>query len=202
MLLFWSLQKIIGKGCLCQLFQLSIISAFYSAVNYNHLNDNIWYNKQIMGNDRINTIMKRMSATAGLSGKKTNHSARKTMWLVSQKIIQLTGHKNLPSLNNYKKASLEQHRGRSTLSGWLGYGLTTFWGWHYIFMERKIRLWSHVYKHFHCKQWRKIMYYRQILRGVQGMRARRARVFANLVRSEGPVSHPAVLIKEFFWLVP
>ncbi len=42
-------------------------------------------------------------------------------------IIQLTEHKNLPpSLNNYKKASLEQQRGRSTLSCWLGYGLTTF----------------------------------------------------------------------------
>ncbi len=58
------------KGCLCQLFQLSIISAFYLAVNYNHLNDNIWYNKQMMGNDMINTIMKRMAATAGLAGKK------------------------------------------------------------------------------------------------------------------------------------
>ncbi len=63
---------------------MSIISAvnyfsFLFTVNYNHLNDNIWYNKQMMGNDMINTIMKRMAATAGLSGKKTNHSARKTM---------------------------------------------------------------------------------------------------------------------------
>ncbi len=33
----------------------------------------------LMGNDRINTIMKKMAATAGLSGKKTNHSAKKTM---------------------------------------------------------------------------------------------------------------------------
>ncbi len=33
----------------------------------------------MMGNDMINTIMKRMAATAGLSGKKTNYSARKTM---------------------------------------------------------------------------------------------------------------------------
>ncbi len=31
-------------------------SPFYLAVNYHHLNDNIWYNKQMMGNDRINTI--------------------------------------------------------------------------------------------------------------------------------------------------
>ncbi len=32
-------------------------SSLYLAVNYNHLNDNIWYKKQMMGNDRINTWM-------------------------------------------------------------------------------------------------------------------------------------------------
>ncbi len=58
-----------------------------------------------MGEDRINTIMKRMAASAGLSGektnqsaRKTNHSARKTMVTCLTKnsvpetqIIQLTG---------------------------------------------------------------------------------------------------------------
>ncbi len=42
-------------------------------------------------------------------------------------IIQLTGHRNLPSLNNYKKASLEQQRGRSALSGWRVWP-DHFWG--------------------------------------------------------------------------
>ncbi len=50
-------------------------SPFYLAVNYNYSNDDIWYKKQKMGKDRINTIMKRMAASAGLSGEKTNHSA-------------------------------------------------------------------------------------------------------------------------------
>ncbi len=47
-------------------------SPFYLAVNYNYSNDDIWYKKQKMGKDRINTIMKRMDASAGLSGEKTN----------------------------------------------------------------------------------------------------------------------------------
>ncbi len=47
------------------------VSPFYLAINYNHSNDDIWYKKQRMGKDRINTIMKRMAETAGLSwGKK------------------------------------------------------------------------------------------------------------------------------------
>ncbi len=67
--------------------------------------------KQKMGKDRINTIMKRMAASAGLSGKTTtNHSARKTMVtcltrnsVPETQIIELTGHINLQSLNSYKK---------------------------------------------------------------------------------------------------
>ncbi len=61
--------------------------------------------------------MKRMAASAGLSGEKTNHSARKTMVtcltknsVLETQIIQLTGHKNLQSLNSYKKASLQQQK--------------------------------------------------------------------------------------------
>ncbi len=45
-------------------------SPFYLAVNYNYSNDDIWYKKQKMGKDRINTIMKGMAASAGLSGGK------------------------------------------------------------------------------------------------------------------------------------
>ncbi len=92
-------------------------SPFYLAVNYNYSNDDIWYKKQKMGKDRINAIMKGMAASAGLSGGKTNHSARKTMVTYLTKnsvpetqIIQLTGHKNLQSLNSYKKASLQQQK--------------------------------------------------------------------------------------------
>ncbi len=46
------------------------VSPFYLAINYNHSNDDIWYKKQRMAKDRINTIIKRMAETAGLSGEK------------------------------------------------------------------------------------------------------------------------------------
>ncbi len=58
-----------------------------------------------------------MAASAGLSGEKTIHSARKTMVTCLTKnsapetqIIQLTGHKNLQNLNSYKKVSLQQQK--------------------------------------------------------------------------------------------
>ena len=90
-------------------------SPFYLAVNYHHLNDNIWYKKLMMGNDRISTIMKRMAATVGLSGKKTNHSVRKVMVTCLTKHNINTRNSNYSinwtqkyaSLNNYKKASPE-----------------------------------------------------------------------------------------------
>ena len=73
-----------------------------------------------MGKDRIGSIMKRMACSAGVTGKKTNHSARKTMVTAltnknvpETQIIQLTGHKNLQSLNSYKKASMEQQKDMS-----------------------------------------------------------------------------------------
>ncbi len=43
--------------------------------------------KKKMGKDRINTIMKRMAASAGLSGGKRNHSARKTMVTCLPRIV-------------------------------------------------------------------------------------------------------------------
>jgi len=52
--------------------------------------------------------MKEMTETAGISVK-TNHSARKTLVQKLQdndvppnQIVQITGHKNLQSVNNYK----------------------------------------------------------------------------------------------------
>ena len=95
-------------------------SPFYLAVNYKASCDDLWYKRQRMGKDRIGSIMKRMACSAGVTGKKTNHSARKTMVTAltnknvpETQIIQLTGHKNLQSLNSYKKASMEQQKDMS-----------------------------------------------------------------------------------------
>ncbi len=56
-------------------------SLFYLAVNYNYSNDDIWYKKQKMGKDRINTIMKRMAASTGLSGEKKQIIQLEKQWL-------------------------------------------------------------------------------------------------------------------------
>ncbi len=45
-------------------------SPFYLAVNYNSPMMTFGTKKKKMGKDRINTIMKRMAASAGLSGEK------------------------------------------------------------------------------------------------------------------------------------
>ena len=93
---------------------------FYLAINYNHTIHGFWYKNQKMGIQRIGVIMKKMASYSCSSGKKTNHSARKTMITALVKndipetqIIQLSGHKNLHSLNSYKKASMEQQKDMS-----------------------------------------------------------------------------------------
>ena len=58
--------------------------------------------------------MKVMTDNAGISGKKTNHSARKTMITILVQndmnplhAAQFTGHKCVKSLDSYSKASLD-----------------------------------------------------------------------------------------------
>ena len=93
-------------------------SPFYLAVNYKPSPANeYWYKQQKMGKERIGNIMKRMAAAADITGKKTNHSARKTMITALTKndvpetqIMQLSGHTNVQSLNSYKKASINQQK--------------------------------------------------------------------------------------------
>ena len=66
--------------------------------------------------------MKEMDDKGGIQGRKTNHSARKTMIqtlcsanVPDSTIMQLSGHKSITSLNHYKKPSLDQQRSMSNL---------------------------------------------------------------------------------------
>jgi len=52
-------------------------SPLYLAINDKYEVFGNWYKRQPMGQWRIGMIMKRMAEKAGLSGRKTNHSARK-----------------------------------------------------------------------------------------------------------------------------
>ena len=88
-------------------------SSFYLSVNYFKTETHAsvegknWFKAQPMGVNKLNNIMKDMPQAAGISGK-TNHSGRKTLVQKLQdsgvppnQIIQITGHKNLQSVNNY-----------------------------------------------------------------------------------------------------
>ena len=77
-----------------------------------------WFKNQVVGEKKLNGMMKSMAEKAGLNGRFTNHSVRKSM--VTQLlhhgvpptiIMQLSGHKNVGSINNYGVASIEQQRG-------------------------------------------------------------------------------------------
>ena len=68
----------------------------------------VWLKKQPLGEHSLGNIMKEMSNEAQLPGRKTNHSGRKTTVkrlkeanFENTDIIQITGHKNVQSLNSY-----------------------------------------------------------------------------------------------------
>ena len=71
-------------------------------------NNDYWYYTTPMGKNTLGTLMKRACQQAGVSGRKTNHSLRKST--VSElteagvpptKIIKITGHKSVSSLQHY-----------------------------------------------------------------------------------------------------
>ena len=71
-----------------------------------------WYKSQPVGINIIRKFMSRIATKAELSGRKTNHSARKTTVeklcrsnIPDSMVMQVTGHKNVQSLNAYKKPS-------------------------------------------------------------------------------------------------
>ena len=88
-------------------------SSFHLSVNYFKTETHAsvegknWFKAQPMGVNKLNNIMKDMTQAAGIP-RKTNHSGRKTLVQKLQdsgvppnQIIQITGHKNLQSVNNY-----------------------------------------------------------------------------------------------------
>ena len=75
----------------------------------------VWFSKQPIGKNKLGDFAKTMSQKGGLSGRKVNHSTRKTTVtslldskLEATQIMQLTGHRHVQSINQYSSASLEQ----------------------------------------------------------------------------------------------
>ena len=97
---------------------------FYLQVNRSKkLKDpSIWYKDQPLGKNSIGDLAKTMSTKGGLKGKKTNHGGRRTAitTLVHNKvppnyIMQLSGHKNVQSINNYSTLSIIQQKEMSNM---------------------------------------------------------------------------------------
>ena len=70
-----------------------------------------------MGENTLGTMMSKMAKKAGLVGKITNHSLRRTSLTTLMQagvpptiVAQLSGHKNVGSLSRYTTASLQQQR--------------------------------------------------------------------------------------------
>ena len=82
----------------------------------------MWFTKQVIGKNTIGNIAKQMALQAGLSEARTNHSGRKTAiqtllhaGIPPTDVMQLTGHKNVQSLNSYSKLSNDQQHSISNL---------------------------------------------------------------------------------------
>ena len=78
----------------------------------------VWYKRQRMGVNSINSFMKNMASQADIQGKKlTNHSARKTLLKKLKAanqprsaIIGVTGHTNERSLADYEEGDEKEQR--------------------------------------------------------------------------------------------
>ena len=90
-------------------------SPFYLAVKHQRKpDDDVWYMRSPLGK---NEIGKFLSTAASLQGRVTNHSVRKTCIsrlldanVSNNFVAQLSGHRNLKSLDAYKSASYEHQR--------------------------------------------------------------------------------------------
>lgn len=87
---------------------------FYLALIPNPRTD-IWFKNAPMGINKLGDLMKNMALKGELTSRKVNHSGRKTCVTTllhadvhPTLIQQLTGHKNLESINHYATASLQQ----------------------------------------------------------------------------------------------
>lgn len=80
-----------------------------------------WFKRQPIGQNKLSSIMPKMTEAAGIR-RLTNHSARKHLvqklndaGVPPNQIMQVTGHKNIHSINNYSSLSLHQQKNISDI---------------------------------------------------------------------------------------
>lgn len=99
-------------------FMLERNSPFYIQAIVNPVG-NIWFKNQRLGVNSLRKILKEIGVKAGLSDERTvrNHSGRKTMLndlceanVPVYRIIQLSGHKKVNSIEDYHKNTIFKHQ--------------------------------------------------------------------------------------------
>ena len=93
-------------------------SPFYLAVKHQRKpDDDVWYMRSPLGKNEIGKFLSTAAKNAGLPGRVTNHSVRKTCIsrlldadVPNNFVVQLSGHRSLKSLDDYKSASYEHQR--------------------------------------------------------------------------------------------
>ena len=102
-------------------------SPFFLAINYKFESGKRQFKKNPMGQERIAQVMSRIAARAGLRGRYTNHSVRRTECtdLLNGGVsplyaAQLTGHRDPNSLKHYVVAdqSMQQHMSKILQGGY------------------------------------------------------------------------------------
>ena len=81
-----------------------------------------WFSAQPMGRTSLGNLAKSMSTAGGLPERRTNHSARKTAIktllhanVPPTEVMQLSGHRNVQSLNSYSEVSTRQQQQMSSI---------------------------------------------------------------------------------------
>ena len=99
-------------------------SRVYLTLNSKWEQTGLWFKQSPMGKNTLGLLCRSMCERAGLTARHTNHSVRRTAvsnllerGVHETKVQQLSGHKNLQSLNTYRTNSFnQQHVMSATLS--------------------------------------------------------------------------------------
>ena len=92
----------------------NVEAPFYLGINHSKDSSKCWLKASQIVVNKLTSLMKTMAGKAGFERRLINHSARKRMMqklndnnVPPTHIMQLSGHRNLQSVNNYSTLSKE-----------------------------------------------------------------------------------------------
>ena len=91
--------------------------------------DGVWFCRQPIGKNKLSSFARAMCDDGSIQGRKTNHSVRKTTVtalvhenIPDSRIMQLSGHSNVQSINSHSTASINQQKEMSNILNKIGTG--------------------------------------------------------------------------------